>query len=89
MIESDSLGLISKLQIGKREISYLDIILDDISSLLPCFDSLLSSHVKRDGNVVAHCMARFDRGVSRFKIFCHDIPVCITILADMDFVAYA
>jgi len=89
MIESDSLGLISKLQTGKRGRSYLDIILDDISSLFPCFDSLLSSHIKRDGNVVAPCMARFDLGIRRFKIFCHDIPVCITTLTKTDFVTYA
>jgi len=89
VIESDSLGLISKLQIGKRGRSYLDIILDDISSLLPCFDSLLSSHVKRAGNVVAHCMARFDPGVRRFKIFRLDIPICIITLAEMDVVAHA
>ena len=67
----------------------MDIILDDVRSLVPCFDSLLSSHVKRDGNSVAHFMARFDPGVSRLKIFCNDILAFVLTLAEMDSAAYA
>jgi len=89
MIKSDSLGLVSKLQIGMKGRSYLDIILDDIRSLVSCFDSLLSSHVKRVRNAAVHFMARFDPGVSRVKIFCNDIPASILTLAEMDSAAYA
>jgi len=66
----------------------LDIVLDGIRSLISCFYSLLSSHVKRVGNVITHLMARFDPRVRRFNIFCSDIPVCILTLAEMDYTAY-
>jgi len=89
MIEFDSLGLVSKLQTRKRGRSYLDIVLDDIRSLVSCLNLLLSSHIKRVGNVIAHLMVRFDQRVSRFKIFCSDILACILTLAEIDSTAYA
>jgi len=40
VIESDSLGLISRLQSGRRGHTYLDIILENIRNLVPLFESL-------------------------------------------------
>ena len=62
----------------------MDIVLEDIRSLVSCFDSYSSRHVKKAKNTVAHFMARFDTGDSGYKIFGHDVPVRILTLAEMD-----
>jgi len=59
----DALCLISRLQLGTRGRAPLDMVLDDIRNLVPCFVSLLSSHVKRPGNTVAHLAMRLSSSV--------------------------
>lgn len=53
MVESDALSLILQLQSGKLEASTVDVMYDDIRSLVRVFSSVLSSHVKHWGNTVA------------------------------------
>jgi len=58
ILESNALGLIERLQLGSQGEAYLDVLLKDIRSLVPSFRSLMYSHVKRVGNIVAHLVAR-------------------------------
>lgn len=58
MVESDALSLILQLQSGKLEASTVDVMYDDIRSLVRVFSSVLSSHVKHCGNTVAPLAAR-------------------------------
>jgi len=46
ILESDALGLIAGLRSASRGEAYIDVILDDIRSLVPCFCSQMLSHVK-------------------------------------------
>jgi len=47
ILESDVLGLIIRLQYVFKGDVYIDVISDNIKSLVPCFYLLMSSHVKR------------------------------------------
>ncbi|XP_010678557.1 uncharacterized protein LOC104894089 [Beta vulgaris subsp. vulgaris] len=58
VLESDSKVLISRLSKAMVYFSDLDAVLEDILMSSSCFNSLFWSHVKRDGNVVAHHLAK-------------------------------
>lgn len=56
ILESDSQVIISRL--FKAYFSDLDFVLEDILMFTSYFDYLLLPHVKRDGNIVAHHLAK-------------------------------
>lgn len=58
IVESDSQILISRLTKGVMYYSDLDSILEDILAFSVSFNSVIWSHVRRDGNLVAHHLAR-------------------------------
>ncbi|XP_021867016.2 uncharacterized protein [Spinacia oleracea] len=58
ILESDSQVVISRLSKVAVYHSDLDSVLEDILSLSSFFDSISWSHVKRDGNTVAHHLAK-------------------------------
>ncbi|XP_057249396.1 uncharacterized protein LOC130590838 [Beta vulgaris subsp. vulgaris] len=58
VLESDSKVLIARLSKAMVYFSDLDAVLDDILMSSSCFNSLSWSHVKRDGNAVAHHLAK-------------------------------
>ncbi|XP_021737847.1 uncharacterized protein LOC110704374 [Chenopodium quinoa] len=58
IIESDSQVIINRLTKASIFFTDLDAILDDILSSCSSFSSVVWCHVKRDGNVVAHNLAR-------------------------------
>lgn len=58
IIVSDWQSLMNRLSKGATYFSNLDSILDDILCFSISFTSIRWSHVKRDGNCVAHHLAR-------------------------------
>ncbi|KAL2893314.1 hypothetical protein RDABS01_009223 [Bienertia sinuspersici] len=58
IMESDSQVLIHRLSKAAIFFTELDAVLEDILSLSHNFDSFVLSHVKREGNYVAHHLAR-------------------------------
>ena len=58
MVESDALVVISRLSKAALFYSDLDAIMGDVFSLSVCFNAISFNHVKRDGNAVAHHLAR-------------------------------
>ena len=58
IIESDAKVVIFRLSKAALFFFDLDSILGDVISLSMCFNSISFSHVKRDGNAVAHNLAR-------------------------------
>ena len=84
ILESNALGFIARLQSGFRGEAYIDILLDDIRSLVPCFRSLMSSHVKRLGNTVAHLVTRMSASDVFEQIWSTSFPFAVMLLADLD-----
>jgi len=74
IIESDAKGLISKLHSGCKGRAYVDLLVDDIRSFLPCFRFLYASHVKRLGNTVAHFVARMCPEDGKCSVFRGTVP---------------
>lgn len=58
IIEGDCQGLMSRLSKASTYFSDLDSILDDVFYFSSSFDYVSWSHVRRDGNYVAHHLAR-------------------------------
>lgn len=79
-----SLGLISRLQSGREVHTYKDILLEDIWSLVPPFDSLWSSHVKRADNIIVHLVARYNP-INGFEQFvCNEFPPDVVSLSELE-----
>ena len=60
------------------------IILDAVRSKARCFNKLHCSHVKIEGNIVAHALARFALNVTNYKVWMENVPSQIHsfVLAD-------
>ncbi|XP_021735118.1 uncharacterized protein LOC110701798 [Chenopodium quinoa] len=58
ILESDNSSIISRLSKASTYLSDLDSLLDDVLDTCSFFDFISWSHVKREGNFVAHHLAR-------------------------------
>lgn len=58
VIESDCQSVINRLSKHSIYLAELDAILHNILSSCVCFKSIVWSHVRREGNCVAHHLAR-------------------------------
>ena len=58
ILENDSLGLIQALKLEKRSLSPTGLLIEDMKVFANNFVRLLYSHIKRNGNRVAHSLAR-------------------------------
>lgn len=58
LFESDYLGIISHLQRGVLNLSSLSVVCNDILNLCSSFQFVAWNHVKQDGNVVTHLLAK-------------------------------
>lgn len=61
ILKSDCLSIISRCKESVSLLSDFDLILENLFSLGNCFESLVWLHVKRDGNEVAHHLAKGHR----------------------------
>ena len=81
--ESDALSIISRLQSGSKWRVPSDLVLDDIRNLASCFSSLLSNHVKRCGNTVAHLVARLPPIGGDVQVYNSNFPTSVCTLAKL------
>ena len=48
------------------------------------FQKLLYSHTKREGNSVAHSLARYANNIPDFLVWVEDVPPCIQSFVQAD-----
>ena len=84
ILESDAFDFIARLKSGSRGEAYVDVLLDDIRSLVPCFRSIKFSHVKRVGNTIAHLVARMSPLDGFKQIWSSSFPYAVILLANLD-----
>ena len=86
ILESDSLLLVSALIENHTYLSTDGLLLDDIRFYASFFNQLLYSHVKREGNKVAHRLAKHALCISDFLVWMEDVPPPIrsVVQDDMD-----
>lgn len=74
ILEGDSLVLIRALQEEACSLAPFGVLIKDVKDLSHSFDHLLYSHTKREGNVIAHSLARYAIGTSDFLVWMEDNP---------------
>ncbi|XP_075648656.1 uncharacterized protein LOC142619445 [Castanea sativa] len=68
VLEGDSLTFIKALSSDHSSLAAFGLIINDIKFSARNFDQLLHSHVKRECNFVAHCLARHEFDISDFLV---------------------
>ncbi|KAK9985249.1 hypothetical protein SO802_030200 [Lithocarpus litseifolius] len=85
ILETDSLVLVKALSDETEFFSTVGLVLDEIRQKVNFFDELHYSHVKREGNMVAHMLARHAIRVSDVVVWMEDVPPPLfpVLLADI------
>ena len=65
ILEGDSLAVIKALREDASSLSSIGLLLDDVKSLTNSFDELSYFHTKREGNQVAHDLAKYAKSILR------------------------
>ena len=68
ILEGDSLANIKALREGEQLLSPTGLLLEDVRMLSQSFEKLLYSHLKREGNFVAHSLARYVSSIPDFLV---------------------
>ena len=84
ILEGDSLVVIKALKEEEQLLSPTGLLLKDVKMLSQSFQKLLYSHTKREGNSVAHSLARYATSIPDFLVWMEDVPPCIQSLVQAD-----
>ena len=84
ILESDSLVLVSAMIKNSTYLSTDGLLLDDIRFYTSFFNQLLYSHVKREGNKIAHKLAKHALCISNFLVWMEDVPPPIRLVVQDD-----
>ncbi|KAL2940164.1 hypothetical protein RDABS01_001546 [Bienertia sinuspersici] len=88
MAENDCLSLISKLKKGAKLNSAVGLIVSDILSLASYFDFCSFSYVRREGNSLAHNVAKRSVNLSHEVVWLENFPDFATHLASQDMIMF-
>ena len=84
ILEGDSLEVIQALLERTETLTPTGLLLEDVRSLSQNFDLLLYSHTKRDGNAVAHSLAKYALRIPDFLAWMEDVPSHIQSIVQAD-----
>ena len=84
ILEGDSLIIIKALREEEQFFSPISLLLEDVRRLSLSFHKLLYSHTKREGNYVAHNLARYANSIPDFLVWMEDVPPCIQCFVQAD-----
>ena len=74
ILEGDSLGLIKALQADDNNLSPLGLLVEDVKLVASNFVSLSYSYIKRNGNSIAHNLAKHAISIPDFQVWMEDVP---------------
>ena len=74
VLEGDSLVVIKALSDESVSLAPFGLLVEDVKVLFQCFSQLLYSHTKREGNSVAHSLARYAIDIPNFSVWMEDVP---------------
>ena len=85
ILKTDSLVLVKALREGTKFLSTVGLVLDEIRNMINFFTELHYSHVKREGNIVAHKLTRHAICVSDVVVWMEDVSLLLfsVVLADI------
>ena len=73
ILKGDSLGLIQALKSEERNLSPTGLLIKDVKLFANNYVSLLYSHIKRNGNSVAHSLAKNALCIPNFQVWMEDV----------------
>ncbi|XP_065623148.1 uncharacterized protein LOC136064818 [Quercus suber] len=73
ILEGDSLAVIKALRVDVSSLSPIGLLIDDVKSLANNFDELSYSHTKREGNQVAHGLAKCAKSILNLVVWMEDV----------------
>ena len=74
VLEGDSLDVITGLRENRMVLVPYGLLLEDAMFLSQQFDELHYSHTKREGNSLAHSLARYAVNIPDFLVWMEDVP---------------
>ena len=85
ILKTDSLVLVKALREGTEFLPIVGLVLDEIRNMVKFFTELHYSHVKREGSIVAHKLARHAICVLDFAVWMKDVlpPLFPIVLANI------
>ena len=86
ILEGESLGLIKALKSAECSLSPTGLLIDDVKRVANSFVHLLYSHVKRNGNRIAHSLAKNALRIPDFQVWMEDVPSHIVSILQLDVV---
>ena len=84
ILERDSLAVIKALKESEYPLSPSGLLLEDVRMFSQRFDTMLYSRTKREGNSVAHNLARHAISISDFLVWIEDVPPHIQNFVQVD-----
>ncbi|XP_021866523.1 uncharacterized protein [Spinacia oleracea] len=84
ILESDSLKVVRAIKTRQEGVSPIYILYDDIVGTCSEFFQFMCVHVRRTGNTLAHCIARWETGIDSERICMNSFPQSLTTLAELD-----
>ena len=84
ILKGDSLIIIKALREEEQFFSPIGLSLEDVRRLSLSFQKLLYSPTKREGNSVAHNLARYANSIPDFFVWMEDVPTCIQSFVQAD-----
>ena len=84
ILEGDALGLIQALKSQEQNVCPLGLLVEDVKVYLNHFQIMLSSHVKRNSNSVAYCLAKHAISIPSLQVWMEDLPSHIVSFLDSD-----
>ena len=86
ILERDSLGLIKALKAVKCCLSPTGLLIEDMKRVANSYVRLLYSHVKKNGNRVAHNLAKNALHILDFRVWMEDVSSHIVSILQLDVV---
>ncbi|XP_075663127.1 uncharacterized protein LOC142632642 [Castanea sativa] len=87
ILKGDSLAVIKALIETKYPLSPLG--LEDVRMFSQRFDKMLYSHTKREGNFVAHSLARYPISIPDFLVWTEDVPPHVQKFVQADLASFS
>ena len=74
VLEGDSMAVILGLGEDGVVLVPFELLLEDVRNLSQHFEELRYSHTMREGNCLAHSLARYAVGIPDFLVWMEDVP---------------
>ena len=85
ILEGDLLTVMAALKDDSTSLASFGLLVRDAQSLAGLFNCICFLHVGRDGNAVAHNLARYARHVTGFSVWMEDVPIHTLVAYQADF----